>query len=420
MTQPFDISWVRSQFPSLRLEVNGQAAAFLDGPAGTQVPSRVIAAVVRAFESCNANTGGAFLTSRRSDEILEAAHAAMADLFGCDADEVFFGPNMTTMTFALARAIGRTLEPGDEIVVTALDHDANIAPWRTLEERGVTVRQAAVLPGDCTLDVEDLRSKIGPRTRLVAVGWAANAVGTINDVALVGRICREAGAWLFVDAVHYAPHGCMDVKALGCDFLACSPYKFFAPHLGAIFGKRELLQRLRPDKVRPASDELPHRWETGTQNQEGLAGLVAAIDYLEELGRRHMPPGTGPTRRQALEAAYRAIGGWERRLLDQLIPGLLEVPGLRIHGIRDRERFNERVPTIAVTIDGIPSGRLAERLAERGIFTWAGHFYALDLVRALGHDAEGGLLRLGLVHYNTPEEVSRLLGALREISRSKA
>ena len=448
MGKPFDIAWVRSEFPALALEVGGQPRVFLDGPAGTQVPARVIRAMVRYLESANANTGGAFETSRRTDAMLAEAHAAMADLLGCAADEVWFGPNMTTMTFALARAIGRTMKFGDEILVTGLDHDANVAPWRMLEERGVIVRQAAVRREQCTLDLDDLAGRIGPRTRLVAVGWAANAVGTISDVATLAPLCRKVGAWLFVDAVHYAPHGFIDVKAIGCDFLACSPYKFFAPHLGALYGRRELLKSLVPDKVRPASEDLPHRWETGTQNHEGLAGLVAAIEYLEDLGRRSEPwqtddAGEGPEdgrasleadgvppvpgdpepaspRRLRLAAAYRAIRAWEMGLMERLIPGLLDVPGLTLYGIGDPARFDERVPTVAFRLEGIQPRVVAERLAERGVFVWAGHFYALELVRALRLDADGGLLRAGFVHYNTPAEADRLVGELRRIARGES
>ena len=277
-----DVNWVRAQFPALKQMINGHSAAFLDAPAGTQVPQRVIDAVRDYFENSNANTCGAFVTSRRTDAMISAARAAMADFFNCDADEVFFGPNMTTITFALARGIGRDLRAGDEIVVTTLDHDANVAPWRALEERGIVVRQVDIREEDCTLDMEDLRRKITPRTKLVAVGYASNAVGTINPIAEIVRLAHDAGALAFIDAVHYAPHGSIDVRALDCDFLACSPYKFFGPHMGCIYGKRELLLRFRPYKVRPAPETLPDRWETGTQLHEGLAGVAAAIEYLAE------------------------------------------------------------------------------------------------------------------------------------------
>jgi cysteine desulfurase family protein (TIGR01976 family) len=284
--KPLDVAWVREQFPSLQLQVNGHPAAFLDGPAGTQVPRQVMDAVQNYFLKSNANTCGAFATSRSNDAIIAYARVAMADFFNCDKDEVIFGQNMTTITFALARAIGRTLEPGDEIVVTTLDHDANVAPWRALEELGMVIRQVDIHESDCTLDLEDLKRKINANTKLVAVGYASNAVGTINPVAEITKLAHAAGALMFIDAVHYAPHGPIDVRALDCDFLACSPYKFFGPHMGTLYGKREHLTRFRPYKVRPAPDSLPDRWETGTQVQELIAGIGAAVDYLAELGKR--------------------------------------------------------------------------------------------------------------------------------------
>src|SRR5436309_8754987 len=256
----FDIAWVREQFPSLKLQVNGQPAAFLGGPAGTQVPKQVLEAVQNYFLSANANTYGAFLPSRRNDEMILSSRAAMADFLNCDPSEVTFGQNMTTITFALARAIGRELQPGDEIVVTTLDHDANVAPWRALEEKGIVVRQADIREDDCTLDLDDVKRKITPKTKLVAVGYASNAVGTINPVEEIIRLAHQAGALAFIDAVHYAPHGPIDVRSLDCDFLACSPYKFFGPHMGVLYGKREHLLRLRPYKVRPAPETLPDRW----------------------------------------------------------------------------------------------------------------------------------------------------------------
>lgn len=267
-----DIAWVRSQFPALHQSVNGQPAVFFDAPGGTQVPQRVIDAIAQYLSTTNANTGGAFVTSRRSDQMLLDAHAAMAEFLNCSPDEIVFGANMTTLTFALSRAIGRELKSGDELLVTILDHDANVSPWVYLEERGVKVRTADIRPSDCTLDMFDLQAKIRRSTRVVAVGYAANAVGTINDVKEVVRLAHAAGSMAFIDAVHYAPHGPIDVRALDCDFLACSSYKFFGPHLGVLYGKRELLLRLRPYKLRACSEQLTDRWETGTQNHECLAG----------------------------------------------------------------------------------------------------------------------------------------------------
>jgi cysteine desulfurase family protein (TIGR01976 family) len=412
--EPLDIVWVRRQFPSLQLQVDGNPAAFLDGPAGTQVPRQVMEAIQNYLLHANANTCGAFLTSRRTDEMLAGARAAMADFLNCSPEEISFGPNMTTITFALARAIARELKPGDEIVVTTLDHDANVAPWRALEEKGVVVRQADIRDEDCTLDLDDLRRKITAQTKLVAVGYASNAVGTINPVAEITRLAHEAGALMFVDAVHYAPHGAIDVKALDCDFLACSPYKFFGPHMGVLYGKKEQLLRFRPYKVRPAPETLPDRWETGTQIHEGIAGVAAAVDYLAELGRRCDP--AVKTRREALLAAYRATGTYERGLATKLIAGLLEIPGLTFYGIREPQRFHERCSTVSVRLaKGTPLDA-AKFLGERGIFTWDGNFYALNLTERLGVQEKGGVLRIGLVHYNTAEEVDRLLSSLREFS----
>jgi cysteine desulfurase family protein (TIGR01976 family) len=414
---PLDINWVRAQFPSLKQTVNGHPATFLDAPAGTQVPQRVIDAVRDYFEQSNANTCGAFATSRRTDAMIAAARSAMADFFNCAADEVFFGPNMTTATFALARGIGRDLKSGDEVVVTTLDHDANVAPWRALEELGVVVRQVDIREDDCTLNMDDLRRKITSRTRVVAAGYASNAVGTINPVAKIVRLAHEAGALAFVDAVHYAPHGPIDVRELNCDFLACSPYKFFGPHMGCIYGKRELLLRFRPYKVRPAPEMLPDRWETGTQIHEGLAGVIAAIDYLADLGR-NSDPASNATRRSAIAAAYRAIRKHEMELAARMIRGLLEIPGLRFYGISDPARFDARVPTVGVRLANHKPLAAATFLGDRGIFTWDGNYYALNLTERLGVEKDGGLLRIGLVHYNTAEEVDRLLARLRELAAS--
>jgi cysteine desulfurase family protein (TIGR01976 family) len=412
--QPLDSAWVREQFPSLKQRVNGHPAAFLDGPAGTQVPKQVMDAIQNYLLNSNANTCGAFATSRASDAMIASARAAMADFFLCDQDEVVFGQNMTTITFALSRAIGRDLKPGDEIVVTTLDHDANVAPWRALEEKGVVIRQVDIREADCTLDLDDLKRKITPKTKLVAVGYASNAVGTINPVAEITKLAHAAGALMFVDAVHYAPHGPIDVRALDCDFLACSPYKFFGPHMGTLYGKREHLLRLKPYKVRPASDLLPDRWETGTQLHELIAGIAAAVDYIAELGRRCDP--SVPDRRAALQAAYRATRQHEMALLSQLIPGLLAIPGLQFFGISDPQRFSDRCSTVSVRLPNHKPVEIAAFLGDRGIFTWDGNYYALNLTERLGVEQTGGLLRIGLVHYNSAEEVDRLLSALRELT----
>ena len=410
-----DSAWVRAQFPALQEKVNGHPAVFFDGPAGTQVPQRVIDAIVDYLVHRNANNCGAFLTSKRTDETIAEARLAMADFLGCTAKEVVFGANMTTLTFAFSRSLAREMKAGDEIVVTTLDHDANVAPWRALEERGIIVRQVDVHEKDCTLDMDDLRRKITSRTRLVAVGYAANAVGTINDVQEVVRLAHAARALAFIDAVHYSPHGSIDVRALDCDFLACSTYKFFGPHIGVLYGKAEHMKRLHPYKVRPQYDSLPDRWETGTQNHECLAGVTAAVDYLADLGRHVAPEASG--RREALLAAYRAIQKHERSLVTRLISGLLEIPGLKFYGISDPAQFHRRVPTVAIRMQGLTPLQLATLLNERGFFTWDGNYFAINITERLGVEQDGGMLRIGIVHYNTAEEVDRLLQALRDIRK---
>ncbi len=411
-SKTFDIAWVREQFPSLKLQVNGQTAAFLDAPAGTQVPKQVMDAVQNYFLTANANTYGAFLTSRRTDEMILSARAAMADFLNCHSNEIVFGQNMTTITFALARAIGRELKAGDEIVVTTLDHDANVAPWRALEEKGVVIRQVDIHEADCTLDLDDLKRKISSKTKLVAVGYASNMVGTINRVAEITKLAHAAGALMFIDSVHYAPHGLTDVKALDCDFLACSPYKFFGPHMGTLYGKREHLEKFKPYKVRPATNTSPECWETGTQVQELIAGIGAAVDYIAAVGR-HCDSGV-KNRREALQAAYRATHRYETELLTRLIAELQAIPGIRIFGITDEKQFDERCATLSFRLGGHHPTKIAAFLGERGIFTWDGNFYALNLSERLGVEQHGGVLRVGLVHYNTADEVDRLLAALRE------
>ncbi len=417
MAACLDPRWVRSQFPALDRERPGVGwpEVFFDGPGGTQVPQRVIDAVSSYLAGSNSNLHGAFRTSRETDRVVDGAHRAAADLLGCSSREVVFGANMTSLTFWLSRALAHELSPGDEIVVTRLDHDANHAPWISLQEKGAVVREVAFRPRDCTLDLEDYRAKLSPRTRLVAVGHASNAVGTINDLALIVREARTVGARVFVDAVHSAPHLPIDVRAMDCDFLACSAYKFFGPHQGILYGKREHLERLRAFKVRPAGDELPGRLETGTQNHECMAGTAAAVDYLSELGRRCGADPAGG-RRASLVAAMEAICDYERGLALRMVEGLLEVPGLELFGIRDSKRFGERAPTAAVRMRGLAPREVAERLGEQGIFVWDGNFYALNVTEDLGVEDDGGLVRIGLAHYNTVGEVDRLLAALQAMA----
>ena len=410
-----DLTRVRAQFPSLAQTVNGHPAVFFDGPGGTQVPQRVIDAISNYLSRDNANSGGAYPTSRRTDAVIAEARAAMADFLHCAVDEVVFGQNMTALTYMMSRSIGRKLQPGDEILVTRLDHDANVSPWLQMaEDRGVAVRWAEIHDADCTLDLADLASKINDKTKVVTVGYASNAVGTINPVKAIIRLAHAAGALAYIDAVHYTPHGLIDVAALDCDFLVCSTYKFFGPHIGVLFGKREHLEHLRPYKVRPLVDTVPFRWEHGTLNHECIAGITACVDYIADLGRNARAEIT--SRRQAIEAAYESIHEHETALLERAISGLEKIPGSKIYGISDRARFNERCATIAVRFEGHTPLELATKLGERGIFAWDGNYYALNLTEHLGVEKTGGFLRIGLVHYNTVEEVDRLLSALREIA----
>jgi cysteine desulfurase family protein (TIGR01976 family) len=411
LNQMLDVTWVRSQFPALQQQIDGHTPAFLDGPAGTQVPETAIAAIQNYLIHNNANHGGVFSTSRRSDEMIADTRAAMADFFNCSPNEVVFGQNMTTLTFAFARAIGRELGPGDEILLTTLDHDANFSPWKALEEKGVKIRVVDIREDDCTLDMDDLKRKLNPNTRIVAVGYASNSVGTINPVKEITRLAHAVGAKTYIDAVHYAPHGLIDVKDLDCDFLVCSPYKFFGPHMGTLFGKREHLERLRPYKVRPAHDAAPDRWETGTLPHELIAGIGAAVEYIAGVGRRSNPH--IKARREALAAAYQTTVPYERTLISSLIERLQTIPDLRIYGITDPHRFDERCSTLSLRIGDHHPTAIARFLAERAIFTWDGNYYALNLSERLGVEQKGGLLRIGLVHYNTIEEVERLLSALR-------
>jgi cysteine desulfurase family protein (TIGR01976 family) len=418
-----DMNGCRRQFPALQRQVDGKSAVFLDGPGGTQVPQRVLDAMMRYLTTCNTNHGGVFRTSRESDAILHEAHQAAADLLNApSADEIVFGANMTTLTFHLSRAFGRTLRAGDEVLVTRLDHDANVSPWvLAARDAGATARFVDIHPEDCTLDLDDLRRQLTPCVRLLAVTCASNAVGTVNDVRHLTRMAHEAGALVFLDAVHYAPHGLIDVQDWDCDFLACSPYKFFGPHAGILWGKQELLRSLPVYKVRPATDDLPGRWMTGTQNHEGLAGVTAAIDYLASIGIPLTPtlsPGggegrvRGASRRERLVRAFAAIQEYERTLADRLLDGLAARSRFRVWGITRREQRSQRVPTVSITADGHTPQQIAEHLASREIYAWNGNMYALELTERLGVEEHGGLLRLGLVHYNTAEEIDRLLQAL--------
>ncbi len=405
-----DLAAIRAQFPALERRVAGQAPVYLDGPGGTQVPTRVIDAIVHYLSSCNANHGGAFRTSRESDAILHNAHQAGADLVGAtDPGEVVFGANMTSLTFGFSRALARTWKAGDVVLVTRLDHDANVRPWvLAARDVGAEVRFVNVRREDATLDTDDFARKLDGRVRLVALTCASNAVGTMPDVQALSRQAHAAGALVYLDAVHYAPHGPIDVAGWDCDFLACSAYKFFGPHVGLLWGRRPLLEELPAYKLRPAADTLPDRWMTGTQNHEGLAGVAAAVDYLASLGG-------GATRRARLSSALNAIREYETTLVRKLLGALADRPRFRVWGLTREADLPRRAPTVSITCADRSATQLAEHLAAREIYAWHGNFYAVELTEALGVESSGGMLRLGLVHYNTAEEVDRLVRALDEL-----
>ena len=409
----FDVDALRAEFPALRRELNGRPVAFLDGPGGTQVPQRVVDAVASYLTDTNANHGGPFATSEASDALAEEAHAAVADLLGAARpDEIKFGYNMSTLTLHIGRSIGATLSPGDEIVVTTLDHEANVSTWEAMAaDRGLTVRKVDIREDDVTLDLEDLESKLSNRTKLVAIGYASNAVGTINPVREIVARAHEVGALTYVDAVAFAPHGPIDVRALDTDFLVCSAYKWFGPHLGALYGKADAFDSLPAFKVRPAED----RFETGTAAFESIAGTLAATDYLRDVGRRYGGPAAND-RRTELLAGMTAIVDYEQWLVRRLLDGLTGIRGVTIHGIVEPERAAERVPTVSISIDGVHPRAAAESMGRDAIFVWDGDFYATGLIERLGKVSDGGVLRLGLVHYNTAAEVDRALEAVERLA----
>jgi cysteine desulfurase family protein (TIGR01976 family) len=382
----FDVAAVRARFSAL-----DRPTAFFDAPGGTQAPDSVIEAMAAYLRESNANLGGPFETSRRSDALIVSAHHTAARFLGCDADEVGFGQNMTTLNFALTRTLGRDLRAGDEIVVTRLDHDGNVSPWLQLaDDLDLVVRFVDLNDDDATLDMADLERQLGGRTRVVAFPWASNAVGTITDVRRIVELAHGAGALAWVDAVHYAPHGPIDVQDVGADILLCSPYKFFGPHLGLFYGRRELLERWRPYKVRPAPDEpVSARFETGTLPHEALAGFEAAVAYVESVG-------------------WEGILAHERDLGERLLAGLPDE--LRLYG---RPTMEGRAPTFALTVPGLTPEQAATRLAERDLAVWWGDYYAVEVMQRLG--LPDGAVRLGIIHYNTPEEVDRLLAGLNEL-----
>ncbi|PJF28316.1 MAG: cysteine desulfurase-like protein [Phototrophicales bacterium] len=394
----FDIDAIRAQFPALSQTVDDLTPVFFDNPAGTQVPSRVISAVTEYFTRMNANSGGVFPTSERSDSMVRSVRAKVARFLNAPrSDEIVFGANMTTLNFALSRALATTFSPGDEIVLTRMDHDANVAPWlRVAAERGMTVKWVDIHEADCTLDMDTLEAALSTRTRVVATVHASNAVGTINPVGRIAEMAHAAGALHIVDAVQSAPHILIDVQGIGCDFLLCSAYKFFGPHVGIMWGRYDLLESLPAYKVRPSKDKPPYRWETGTPAFELIAGVGAAVDYIEFAG------------------GMAAIGAYERELTAHLIGMLLGFPEIHIAGIVDPARLNERVPTVVFTHDRFTAEQVARQLAHQGIYVWDGNYYAVEIMNRLGH-AEHGMVRVGLAHYNTHAEIDRLEAALRQL-----
>ena len=398
---------VRSHFPALERRHLGHPVAYFDGPGGTQVPREVVQAMSDYLLHHNANTHWAYPTSVETDALIAGAREALADFLNATADEIAFGQNMTSLTFHLGRALGRRWGKGDEIVVTELDHRANVDPSLALErDRGVTVRFARADEKAGTVDLDHLASLLGPKTRLVAVGAASNALGTVTDVARVARLARDAGALSFVDAVHYAPHNLVDVQAVGCDFLACSAYKFYGPHAGILFGRKALLEELDVPKLRPAPDSAPERMETGTQSHESIAGAAAAVDFLASLGN-------GPTRRTRLERAFAEFRLRKHELFSRLWDGLGSIPGVTRYGVAPGA---SRTPTAAFTVKGIDSEHVVTHLAERGVFASHGDFYASTIVEKLGLATEG-LVRAGCAIYTTPDEIDQLLEGVAAVAR---
>lgn len=408
----FPIDRVRLAFPALAMQDGGRPRIYLDNPAGTQVPRIVADAAIRCLTQTNANLGGFFSTSLPAEKAVAGAHEAMAEFLGARSmREIVIGPSMTALTFYFSRSLGRRLSAGDEIVVTTMDHEGNVSPWLTLaEERDLTIEWVPFDRQSWQIQPEALAAAVGPRTRIVALNYANNLTGSINDVRLLADIAHHAGALVYLDAVQLAPHRLIDVSNLGCDFVTCSSYKFFGPHLGIAWGREELLRDLYAYKVRPQTDDLPYRFELGTPQIELFAALEATVGYFEWLGDLCVP-GAG-TRRPRIVAAFEAIAAWENQLLAALVDGLCSIAGTRIIGIADESRFQWRVPTVSALFEGRSSTSVAKALARENVFVWSGHNFALETVRSLGIDEDDGVVRIGLVHYNTLDEVERLLGAL--------
>lgn len=422
----FDLAYVRNQFPALRRSINGKAVAYLDGPGGTQTPQRVLDAVGEYLAGHNSNIHGFFATSEETDDIIQQAHEAAGDFLGCDWDEVSFGANMTTLNLLLAQALRREMQPGDEIVITELDHEANRGPWLQLEEHGIVVREVPVDTATCTLDWEAFERLVGDKTRVVAIGYASNAVGTVNDVKRAAALAHRAGALCVVDAVHYALHGPIDVRDTDCDFLLCSAYKFFGPHIGLLYARRSVSARLRPLKLVTVEDVPPFNFETGTLDHEGIAGALAAIEFIADLGRRHeagvsaAPEGAerlaGLTgRRRAIVAGMLAMEAYEQPLAARLIEGLNDIRGVTIYG---PPSGHPRTSTVSFTVEGFTAVEVARALGRQGLFVWDGHFFALRLVEKLGLLDRAGLVRVGLAPYNTVSDVDRVIAAVAALAKA--
>jgi cysteine desulfurase family protein (TIGR01976 family) len=417
---PLNPAIVRQQFPSL-----DRKDVFFDNPGGTQIAKSSLERINRYLLECNANHEGAFITSQKSDEVLHEAHVAMADfLNAASPDEIVFGNNMTTLTLHISRSLARTLNPGDELVVTRLDHDANISPWLLIaEDRGCKVTWVDFDVEDGTLNLDDFSRAMEHKPKIVAIGYASNALGTVNPVRKLTKMAKEAGALVYVDAVQYAPHGPIDVEDIGPDFLVCSSYKFFGPHAGILYGRFDLLNELKAYKVRPASNNPPYKFETGTQNHEGISGVLGAIEYLEWLGNQFggaqdWSESGFSGRRLSLKKAMSAVRAYEFELSRALIQTIQSVPGVHVYGLTDLRRLEERVPTVSFTLQGREPRKLAEMLASAGIYVWDGNYYALAVTQRLDLEDKGGMVRVGAAHYNTLEEVNRLGDALRKIAAS--
>lgn len=423
MVMHYDLEAIRTQFPSLSITDNGIPRIYFDNPAGTQVPQLVVERMSQCLLEANANLGGFFATSRRADAIADDAHAAMADFLNAPSpDEIIFGQNMTTLTLHVSRSIGRQFRAGDEIILSRMDHDANVTPWVLLaRDLDLKIRWLPFDLESFEFDLSALDDLLNDRTRLVCVGGASNMTGTIHDIKAISARVREAGAWIYIDAVQSVPHLPTDVQEIGCDFLASSAYKFFGPHQGILWGRREVLERLTPYKVRPAPDSIPGAFETGTLSHEGMAGTAAAVDYFSWIGETMAKAYIKNNeryeagRRRYVHAAMDCLFAYETTLARHLVDGLRQLPGVRVHGITAADAMKRRVPTVSFTAARVSSAEIAEALAKRNIFVWSGHNYAVEAARALGIYDSGGGVRVGPVHYNSIEELDRLLVALEEI-----